>query len=47
MFFLNENIILKDNGDIQYIQFKRLLKYGIKHCYTLKGENIDFSIFLT
>lgn len=43
MFFSNENIILKDNGDIQYIQFKRLLKYGIKHCYTLKGEKLDFS----
>ena len=41
--FKNDEIILKDNGDIQYIQFKRLLKYGIKHCYTLKGENVDFS----
>lgn len=26
-----------------YIQFKKLLQYGIKHCYTLKGENLDFS----
>ena len=41
--FSNENIICQDNGDIQYIQFKKLLKYGIKHCYTLKGENLDFS----
>lgn len=41
--FSNENIIFKDNGDIPYIQFKKLLKYGIKHAYTLKGENLDFS----
>jgi len=40
---LDHNIILVDNGDIKYLQFKRLLKYGIKHCYTLKGENLDFS----
>lgn len=41
--FSNDNIIYQDNGDVQYIQFKRLLKYGIKHAYTLKGENLDFS----
>lgn len=41
--FLNDQIIFQDKGDIQYIQFKRLLKYGIKHGYTLKGENLDFS----
>ena len=41
--FSNETIIFQDSGDIQYIQFKKLLKYGIKHCYTLRGENIDFS----
>ena len=39
----NENIIVKSNGDIQYIQFKKLLEYGIKHAYTLRGENLDFS----
>lgn len=39
----NDEIIFKDNGEIQYIQFKRLLKYGVKHAYTLKGENLDFS----
>lgn len=43
MEILNDNIILKDNGDIKYIQFKRLLEYGIKHAYTLKGEKLDFS----
>lgn len=39
----NNEIIYKDNGEIQYIQFKKLLNYGVKHAYTLKGENIDFS----
>lgn len=41
--FSNDQIIFQDKGDIQYIQFKKLLKYGIKHAYTLKGENLDFS----
>jgi len=40
---MNEEIIYKENEKIKYIQFKRLLKYGIKHAYTLKGENINFS----
>ena len=29
--------------NVDYIQFKRLLKYGIKHAYTLRGKNVDFS----
>ena len=41
--FFSDEIIFKDNGDVKYIQFKRLLKYGVRHCYTLKGENLDFS----
>lgn len=41
--FSNDQIIYKTNGDIEYIQFKKLLKYGVKHCYTLRGENLDFS----
>ena len=41
--FSNDHIILQDNGDIQYLQFKKLLQYGIQHAYTLKGENLDFS----
>lgn len=40
---MNKEIVYKKGKDIEYIQFKRLLKYGIKHAYTLKGENIDFS----
>ncbi len=39
----NDNIIYQDKEDIQYIQFKRLLNYGVNHCYTLKGEDLDFS----
>jgi len=41
--FSNEEIIYVKGKNIEYIQFKRLLKYNIKHCYTLKGENINFS----
>lgn len=41
--FSNQNIIYQNNGDIEFIQFKKLLKYGIKHAYTLKGESLDFS----
>ena len=44
MILENENIIIKesDNG-IKYLQFKRLLDLGIKHAYTLKTDEIDFS----
>lgn len=38
----NDNIIIKQGNGIEYIQFKRLLDYGIKHAYTLKGEGINF-----
>lgn len=41
--FSNEEIIYIKGKDIEYIQFKRLLKYNIRHCYTLKEENLDFS----
>ncbi len=41
--FSNDTIIYQNKGDIQYIQFKKLLKYGVKHAYTLKGEDLDFS----
>lgn len=39
---MEENIIYKNANGIEYIQFKKLLEFGINHCYTLKGENIDF-----
>lgn len=41
--FKNEEIVYVEKEGIKYIQFKRLLKYGIKHAYTLKQEEIDFS----
>jgi hypothetical protein len=37
-----DNIVLKSADGIEYIQFKKLLELGIKHAYTLKGENINF-----
>lgn len=40
--FDNENILYNNKNGIEYIQFKRLLEYNIKHAYTLKGENINF-----
>lgn len=42
--FGNENIIYQKGNGIQYIQFKKLLEFGIKHAYTLKGDNINFDI---
>ena len=41
--FNNENILYNFKNGIEYIQFKKLLEYGIKHAYTLKGDNIDFT----
>ncbi len=41
--FSSENIIYQNKNGLEYIQFKKLLKYGVKHAYTLKGENLDFS----
>ena len=38
----NEEIIYVQKEGIEYIQFKRLLKYGIKHAYTLKSDGINF-----
>lgn len=40
---MEEKIIYQNKNGIEYIQFKRLLDYGIKHAYTLKKDDIDFS----
>ena len=37
----NEILYNKRNG-IEYIQFKKLLEFNIKHAYTLKSENTNF-----
>ena len=39
----NNDIILKEYNGLKYIQFKKLLDFGIKHAYTLKSEGFDFS----
>ena len=38
-----DKIIYKKSCGIEYIQFPKLLELGVNHCYTLKGENIDFT----
>lgn len=39
----NDEIIIKSKNGIEYLQFKKLLEYNIKHCYTLKSKDLDFS----
>ena len=39
----NDEIIYNNNNGVEYIQFKRLLDLNIKHAYTLKGDDLDFS----
>lgn len=39
----NNDIIIKNEKGIKYLQFKKLLEYGIKHAYTLSVDGIDFS----
>ena len=39
----NNDIVIKDEKGIKYLQFKKLLEYGIKHAYTLSVEGVDFS----
>lgn len=41
----NENIIHVKNGDVEYIQFRKLLEYSdvLTHCFTLR--TLDFSGF--
>ena len=37
---MNDNIIIKENNNVRYLQFKKLLEYpNIRHCYTLKSLN--------
>lgn len=40
----NENMIHIKDGDVEYLQFKKLLEYRdeVVHCYTLKGKNNDY-----
>ena len=40
----NNTMIHVKKGDIEYLQFRKLLEYNnkISHCYTLKGNNQDY-----
>ena len=38
----SDEIIYNNKNGIEYIQFKKLLDFGIKHAYTLKGKDINF-----
>lgn len=41
----NQNVIYYNHEGTQYIQFKRLLEYPeIKHCYTLKKNNVSIKV---
>jgi hypothetical protein len=39
----NNEIKFVKGKNVDYIQFKILLNYNIKHLYTLRSENVDFS----
>ena len=40
--YQNDEIIYNQKGGIEYIQFKRLLDFNVKHAYTLKNSVLDF-----
>lgn len=42
----NETMLHIKDGDIEYLQFRKLLDYQdkIQHCYTLKGNNKDYKV---
>ena len=41
----NDNMIHIKDGEVEYLQFKKLLEYNdiLCHCYTLKGLNNDYN----
>ena len=43
MEFENNDIIYKNIEGLEFIQFRKLLEFGILNAYTLNCENIDFS----
>ena len=42
MIYNDKNIIIKNENGIEFIQFKKLLEFGVKHAYTLKSDEINF-----
>lgn len=42
----NEFVIHKRQNGIEYLQFKKLLKYPeVEHCYTMRSSEMDFRIY--
>lgn len=41
----NECMIHVKDGDVEYLQFRKLLEYKdkVQHCYTLRGKNRDYA----
>ena len=41
----NETMIHVKDGDVEYLQFRKLLEYKdkVQHCYTLRGKNKDYA----
>ena len=41
----NEAMLYVKKGNIEYLQFRKLLEYQdkVEHCYTLKGQNNDYA----
>lgn len=42
MIYNDKNVIIKNKNGLEYLQFKKLLEFGIKHAYTLKGDGINY-----
>lgn len=39
----NDVIIIKEKYGLRYMQFRKLLEFGINHLYTLKSDGFDFA----
>ena len=43
--YTDKNILHVKDGDVEYIQFKILNKYGLKHCITLRYGGVSSGIY--
>lgn len=41
--FKDDEVIFLEKDGLKYMQFKKLLKYGVKHAYTLKSDGYNFA----
>ena len=39
----NEKVFFKEKNGLRYMQFRKLLEFGINHLYTLKSDEFDFA----